>query len=66
MRSQETCWKRQDAVDGMGMRGGGVGWVFALFCWQVAHPLTYLQMKVASLGHQNSVVTSCLIFNTPG
>ena len=42
IRSQEICWKGHDARDLMGERGGTVGWVLDLFCWQMAHPSIYL------------------------
>ena len=40
MRSQEVCWKGREAMDLMGDKGGIVGCVLTLFCWQVAHPST--------------------------
>ena len=36
MRSQETCWNRQEAWDLIGVSDGMVGCVFDLFCWHVA------------------------------
>ena len=41
IRSQEICWKDQEAREQIEVRGGMVGWVFDLFYWQVAHPSTY-------------------------
>ena len=32
MRSTESCLKGRAMVDGMGQRGGVVGWVLTLFC----------------------------------
>ena len=32
MRSTESCLKGRVVVDGMGQRGGVVGWVLTLFC----------------------------------
>ena len=54
----EICWKGREAMDLMGDKGGTVGCVLTLFCWQRAQPSTYRQMKEASPGHQNSVATS--------
>ena len=45
-------------VKQIGMRGGTVGCVLDLLCWQTVHPLTYLHMKDARPGHQNSEATS--------
>ena len=39
-------------------KGGMVGCVLDLFCWQMAHPSTYLWTKAARPGHQNSEATS--------
>ena len=39
IRSQETCWKGQDAEDEIRERGGTVGCIFALACWQAPQPL---------------------------
>ena len=38
IRSQETCWKGREAEERIGVSGGTVGWVFALFRWQVEQP----------------------------
>ena len=37
-RSTESCLNGRGKVEGIGARGGQVGWVLTLFCWQVAHP----------------------------
>ena len=58
IRSQEICWNRQVEVEQMGVRGGMVGCVLDLLCWQTTYPSTYLRMKNARPGHQNSEVTS--------
>ena len=39
-RSHETCWKGQDTEERIGERGGMVGCMFALACWQVPQPST--------------------------
>ena len=46
----------------MGVRGGMVGCVLDLLCWQTTHPSTYLHMKDARPGHQNSEATSWQVF----
>ena len=58
IRSQETCWKGQEAWDLMGVSGGTVGCVFDLFCWHMAQPSMYLRTNCVRPGHQNSEVTS--------
>ena len=50
----------------MGVRGRMVGCVLDLFCWQTAHPSTYLHTKDARSGHQNSEATSWWVFKYPG
>ena len=35
-RSTEICLKGSSEDDGIGFSGGRMGWVLALFCWQVA------------------------------
>ena len=40
IRSQEICWKGREAMDLMGDKGGMVGCVLTLFCWQRAQPST--------------------------
>ena len=40
IRSHEICWKGREAVDLIGDKGGTVGCVLTLFCWQRAQPLT--------------------------
>ena len=42
IRLQEICWKGQEVRDLIGDKGGTVGCVLALFCWQVAQPSMYI------------------------
>ena len=52
MRSTDNCLKGRVCKEGIGTRGGMVGWVLTLFCWQAAQPSTKFLMKEASPGHQ--------------
>ena len=58
IKLQEICWKGWMEVKRIGVRGGTVGCVLDLFCWQTAHPSTYLCTKDARPGHQNLEATS--------
>ena len=58
MRLQEICWKGQVVVEQMGVRGGRVGYLLDLFCWQIAQSSTYFHTKDVRSGHQNLEVTS--------
>ena len=64
-RSTEICLKGSDEDEGIGFNGGWVGWVFILFCWQVAHPLMNLLTYVDSPGHQKSRSRKVLVRNLP-
>ena len=66
MRLYEICLKGSVSLEMIGFRGGTVGWVLVLFCWQGAHPSTYFLMNWAIPGHQCPVVMSCLVFRYPG
>ena len=50
----------------IGDKGGMVGCVLTLFCWQVAHPSTYRWTNEASPGHQNFTAMSCRVLRKPG
>ena len=58
MRSQEICWNGQVVAERMEVRGGMVGCVLDLFCWQIVQPLTYFHTKDARPGHQNLEATN--------
>ena len=62
MRSTESCLKERVVVEGIGARGGVVGWVIVLFCWQTAHPVTNLVTKTERPGHQKSHSTTALVW----
>ena len=62
IRLQEICWNGQVEVERKGVRDGMVGCVLDLLCWQTTHPSTYLCMKDARPGHQNSEVMSWWVF----
>ena len=64
-RSTEICLKGRDEDEGIGFNGGRVGWVFILFCWQVAHPSTNRLTYVDSPGHQKSHSRKVLVRNLP-
>ena len=61
----EICLKGSDEDKGIGFNGGQVGWVFILFCWQVAHPLMNRLTYVDSPGHQKSRSRKVLVWNLP-
>ena len=64
-RSTESCLKGRDKDEGIGASGGRVGWVFTLFCWQVAHPSMNRLTYVESPGHQKSRSRKVLVWNLP-
>ena len=51
MRSMESCWNGRDEEEGMGDKGGHVGWWFTLFCWHMAQPETKALTKEDKPGH---------------
>ena len=53
-RSTEICLKGSEVDEGIRFNGGWVGWVFTLFCWQMAHPSMNRLTYVDSPGHQKS------------
>ena len=65
MRLTERCLKGRDEDKGIGASGGQVGWVFTLFCWQVAHPSMNRLTYVESPGHQESCSRKVLVRNLP-
>ena len=64
-RSTDICLKGSAEVEGMGCNGGLVGWVFALFCWHVAHPSMNRLTYVDRPGHQKSCSRKVLVRNRP-
>ena len=64
-RSMESCLKGRDEDEEIGASGGRVGWVFTLFCWQVAHPSMNQLTYVESPGHQKSCSRKVLVQNLP-
>ena len=62
MRSTESCLKGRVVEEGIGARGGVVGWVIILFCWQTAHLVTNWETKTERLGHQKSRSTMALVW----
>ena len=65
MRSTESCLKGRVVEEGIGVRGGVVGWVITLFCWHTVHPVTNLETKTERPGHQKSRWTTALVWKQP-
>ena len=64
-RSTEICLKGREEDEGIGFSSGLVGWVFTLFCWQVAHPSMNWLTYVDSPGHQKSRSKKVFVRNLP-
>ena len=64
-RSTEICLKGSEEDEGIGFSGGLVGWVFTLFCWQVAHPSMNQLTYVDNTGHQKSHSRKVFVRNLP-
>ena len=64
-RSTEICLKGSEEDERIGFSGGLVGWVFTLFCWQVAHPSMNRLTYVDNLGHQKSHSRKVFVQNLP-
>ena len=64
-RSTEICLKGREEDEGIGFSGGLVGWVFTLFCWQVAHPSMNWLTYVDNPGHQKSRSRKVFVRNLP-
>ena len=65
MRLTESCLKGRMVEEGIGTRGGEVGWVIILFCWQTAQPVTNLETKMNRPGHQKLCLTMALVQKRP-
>ena len=65
MRSTEICLKGSVVDEGIGFNGGRVGWVFTLFCWQMAHPSMNQLTYVDSPSHQKSHSRKVFVWNRP-
>ena len=67
MRSYDICLNGNVSLEMIRFRGGIVGWVLVLFCWQGTHPSTnFYFMNWAIPGHQCPAVMSCLVLRYPG
>ena len=64
-RSTDNCLKGSSEDEGIRLSGGRMGWVLALFCWQVAHPSMNQLTYVDSPGHQKSRSRKVLVRNLP-
>ena len=64
-RSTEICLKGSDEDEGIGFNSGRIGWVFTLFCWQVAQPSMNRLTYVDSPSHQKSHSRKVLVQNLP-
>ena len=65
MRSTESYLKGRVVEEGIGTRGGEVGWVITLFCWQTAQLVTNLETKMDRPSHQKSHSTMALVQKQP-
>ena len=65
MRSTEICLKGSEEEEGIGFNSGQVGWVFTLFCWQVAHPSMNRLTYVDNPGHQKLHSRKVFVRNLP-
>src|SRR5579864_2198006 len=66
IKSIEIVWNGCALGAGaIGCKGGRLGWVLLLFCWQTAHPRMYSLMYQFTSGHQYSLVTIWSIFQCP-
>ena len=65
IRLTESCLKGRETVDKIGQRGGTIGWVLTLFCWQTVQPTMKCLTKVERPGHQKSRSRTDLVWKTP-
>ena len=64
-RSTNSCLKGSSEDKGIGLSGGWMGWVLALFCWQVVQPSMNRLTYVDRPGHQKSRSRKVLVWNLP-